>query len=47
MKLECETPKDTHMQSPTTVSVSSCYDVREIVLWVVWKSFLPMKSNEY
>ena len=28
---DCETPKDTQMQWPTTVTVSSCYDIREIV----------------
>ena len=26
-----ETPKDTQMQSPTTITVSSCYDIGEIV----------------
>ena len=28
---DCKAPKDTQIQSPTTVTVSSCYDVREIV----------------
>ena len=30
-EVDCETPKDTQMQSPTTVTVSSCYDIGEIV----------------
>ena len=30
-KVDCEEPKDTQIQSPTTVTVSSCYDIEEIV----------------
>ena len=30
-EVDFEAPKDTHIQSPTTVTVSSCYDIREIV----------------
>ena len=28
---DCKAPNDTQIQSPTTVTVPSCYDVREIV----------------
>ena len=30
-KIDCEAPKDTPIQSPTTVTVSWCYDNGEIV----------------
>ena len=30
-EVDCEAPKDTQIQSPTTLTVSSCYDIGEIV----------------
>ena len=30
-KVDCEAPKDTQIQSSTTVTVSSCYDIGEVV----------------
>ena len=30
-EVDFEAPKDTQIQSPTTVTVSSCYDIGEIV----------------
>ena len=42
-EVDFEAPKDAQIQSPTTVTVSSCYDIGEIVcgLWWFGKAFFP------
>ena len=46
-EVDFEAPKDTQIQSPATVTVSSYYDIGEIVSLGGLESFLFMKSTQY